>query len=326
VKLALYTTIYPGVETFLAGWYASVLGQTDQDFDLWIGLDLIDPATALRHMGAPPAGAPTAAPTDATPGTAPTPARAAHPIWVESPRGATIPQVRQTAWEKLVDSCDAVVLVDSDDLLLPSRVATAREMLRDCDLAGCALELVDAAGDSLGLTFDRPSLPPERVLPRHNLFGLSNSAYRSDLLRRCLPVPAEAELVDWYLATRAWLLGARMAFGPRVEMKYRQHGANMVQVAPPFDAQRIAGDTARVRHHLRLVLTHGREGAQPARLAELMQAATDVDTFYERVVLQPAALARYVEAVNALDMPPLWWSGVAHRSLQHMWMPSGERT
>jgi hypothetical protein len=323
VKLALYTTIYPGVETFLAGWYASVLEQTDQDFELWIGLDMVDPATARRHMAAPSTAAP--APVGAAPPPVAT-AGAAHAVWVESPRGATIAQVRQLAWEKLVDSCDAVVLVDSDDLLLPSRVATVREMLRDYDLAGCALELVDGAGDSLGLTFDRPPLPPERVLPRHNLFGLSNSAYRSDLLRRCLPVPAEAELVDWYLATRAWLLGARMVFGPRVEMKYRQHGANMVQVAPPFDAQRIAGDTARVRHHLRLVLTHGREGAQPARLAELMQAAADVDTFYERVVLQPAALACYVKAVNALDMQPLWWSGVAHRSLQHMWMPSEERT
>ena len=309
MKLALYTTIYPSVERFLAGWYASVLEQTDQDFELWIGLDVVDRATALRHMGVATAVA-----------------GAGHPIWVESPPEATIAQVRQLAWEKLVDSCDAVVLVDSDDLLVPTRVATAREMLRDYDLTGCALELVDAAGDSLGLTFDRPPLPPDRVLPRHNLFGLSNSAYRSDLLRRCLPVPAEAVLVDWYLATRAWLLGARMAFGPRVEMKYRQHGANMVQVVPPFDGHRIAKDTASVRHHLRLVLTYGQEGAQPGRLAELMQAAADVDTFYERVVLQPAALARYVEAVNALEMPPLWWSGVAHRSLQHMWMPSEERT
>jgi hypothetical protein len=325
VKLALYTTIYPGVETFLAGWYASVLEQTDQDFELWIGLDLVEPATALRHMGAP-AGAPAAAAqATAAPATA-TPAGAAHPVWFESPPGATIAQVRQLAWEQLVDRCDAVVLVDSDDLLLPSRVATAREMLRDYDLAGCALDLVDESGASLGLSFDRPPLPPEQVLPRHNLFGLSNSAYRSDLLRRCLPVPAQAELVDWYIATRAWLLGARMAFGPRVEMKYRQHGANMVQVAPPFDGHRIAKDTTRVRHHLRLVLTHGRDGARPSRLTELMRAAADVDTFYERVVLQPAALARYVEAVNALDMPPLWWSGVAHRSLQHMWMPSEERT
>ena len=316
MKLALYTTIYPGVEKFLAGWYASVLAQTDRDFDLWIGLDMIDAETAWRHMNGAttPPGA-----------TRPADPAAKSPIWVASPPGSTIAEVRQRAWETLVDHCDAVVLVDSDDLLLPSRVATARAMLRDHDLAGCALELVDAAGDDLGLTFGRPPLPADQVLPRHNLFGLSNSAYRADLLCSCLPLPADAELVDWFLATRAWLLGARMVFGSRIEMQYRQHGANMVQVAPPFSADRIALDTTRVRHHLRLVLSHGAAGAQPGRLAGLMEVAADVDTFYERIVLRPTALQRYVEAVNALDLPPLWWSGVAQQALRHMWAPSKER-
>jgi hypothetical protein len=304
VTLVLYTTVYPGVESYLADWYGSVLDQTDRDFQLWIGLDAIDAETAAQYMGG-----------------------SVDAMWIQAGEGATPAQVRQRAWETLVGRCDEVVLVDSDDVLLPSRVATAREMLRASELAGCALQLVDAGGADLGLTFTSlPLVTPEEVLPRNNIFGLSNSAYRSALLRRCLPVPPEVELVDWYLATRAWLLGASMTFGRRPEMKYRQHSTNMVRVVPPFDAGQIARDAERVRHHFRLVGTSDLQGARPDRVAGLMEAATDVECFNERVVLEPAVLKRYVEALNASDMCPLWWSSVAHRSLQHMWASPKERT
>ncbi len=36
MKLAVYTTIYPGVEPYLPDWCRSLLGQTDQSSDLWI--------------------------------------------------------------------------------------------------------------------------------------------------------------------------------------------------------------------------------------------------------------------------------------------------
>ena len=94
----------------------------------------------------------------------------------------------------------------------------------------------------MGMTFGLPPrAEPEMCFPRNNVFGLSNSAFRSDLLRRCLPIPADAVLVDWFLATRAWLMGARMAFDPEVEMDYRQYGGNMARVGPPFDLRRSSG-------------------------------------------------------------------------------------
>ena len=52
--LALYTTIYPGVEKFLFDWYQSVLHQTDQDFQLWIGLDNLDVDSVKRAIGVDP--------------------------------------------------------------------------------------------------------------------------------------------------------------------------------------------------------------------------------------------------------------------------------
>ncbi len=38
-KIAVYTTIYPGVEPFLSEWYTTVQEQIDNHFDLWIGVD-----------------------------------------------------------------------------------------------------------------------------------------------------------------------------------------------------------------------------------------------------------------------------------------------
>ena len=301
--LAVYTTVYPGVERFLADWYASLRRQTDQDFRLWVGLDVLDVAAAKAAMRGDP---------DA--------------VWVQGREGDTPGSLRQRALKQVVEHHSAAVLVDSDDIMHPTRVETARKMLRDHDLAGCALRLVDAQGADLGASFGLPShLAPDAVLPRTNAFGLSNSAARADLLRRCLPIPDAAVLVDWFLSTRAWLLGARLGFSDRVEMDYRQHGSNTARVRAPFSEQQVIEDTARVRGHFRLVLASDLEKAAPGRLEELKAAAADVELFHERVLLSPARLSRYLEALNGRETTMLWWAWVAHPSLRQLWATE-ERT
>lgn len=303
-SLALYTTVFPGVERYLSAWHRSLQEQTDRDFQLWIGLDALPVEAAKRALGGDP-----------------------EAVWVQGLSGDTPAQVRQRAFERIVDSCDAVVLVDSDDILHPSRVATARSMLNASELVGCALRLVDEQGHAMGLTFELPPhSDPEHVLPRNNVFGLSNSAFRSDLLRRCLPIPVSAALVDWFLVTRAWLLGATMAFSARVEMDYRQYGANTAAVVAPFNPEQVVRDTERVRHHFRLLGASALEAAMPSRLALVAKVAAEVEGFYRRVLLDPSELGKYVRQLNALQTAPLWWSSVAHPSLQHMWTSAEEKT
>jgi hypothetical protein len=297
-KLVVYTTVYPGVEPYLADWFASVSRQTDQGFRLWVALDTLGVEAAKMAMGGEP---------DA--------------VWVLSRDGDTPASLRQRALARIVDRCDAVVLVDSDDVMHATRVASARALLGAHDLAGCALRLVDEQGSSMDMKFTiPPGLAPDAVLPRTNAFGLSNTAIRADMLRRCLPIPDAAALVDWFLCTRAWLFGARLWFDQRVEMDYRQHGANMVRVRAPFSAEQVSEDTERVRRHYRLVLASGLEAADTCRLADLETAAADVESFHQRVVLRPPLLARYVEALNELGTTSLWWAWVAHPSLRNLWM------
>lgn len=296
-SIALYTTIYPGVEKFLKEWYASVRAQTDSDFRLCIGLDALDINTVLTAMDAEP-----------------------DVSWVMSAHGDTPARLRQKALSRIADDFDAVILVDSDDILHPNRVAAARQMLQTSDLAGCALRLVDEQGNSLGLSLSiPPGVDAGEVLPRHNIYGLSNTAYRSTLLRCCLPIPDDVEIVDWFLATRAWLLGAALAFDEHVRMDYRQHGTNMVCSRPPFSADSVGRETEYVRRHFRRMSSVSVPGAAPERAAGLRRVAADIEVFHERVALKPDILAEYVKALNALDLKPLWWSSVACPLLKYLW-------
>jgi hypothetical protein len=295
--IALYTAVYPGATPFLGAWYASVQAQADRDFDLWVSLDGLTEAQVVAHLGNRPAA-----------------------TFVVAEPGSTPAQVRQQALERIAAHYDAVVLVDSDDVLLPDRVAAARASLEGADVAACGLRLVDEGGQPLGVLLATPAKgEAASILPRTNAFGLSNTAYRSDVLRACLPVPAAAVLVDWYLVTMAWLQGARLTFDPTPRMDYRQHGANLARIRPPFTAERVRTDTALVREHFRLVLEALPAQALPARAAQVREAAVEVTAFDQRVVGDEAGLARYVEALNAAPPPLLWWASVAHLPLRSQW-------
>jgi hypothetical protein len=296
-RIAVYTTIYPGSEAYLLDWYRSVKGQEDQNFQLWIGLDGIGSKAVESVIGSH-----------------------VEAMWVPSRQNDTPARIRQRSLTRIAEKCDAVVLVDSDDVMHPSRVASARVALQSSDVTGCALRLVDEqmedSGDVLTLS---GTMNPEDVLPRNNVFGFSNSAYRSELLRRCLPIPAEAELVDWYMATRAWMMGATLTFDPIPRMDYRQYGANMAPIRFPFDKQQVTRDTRKVLEHFRLLQASPLESALSDRLAKVQEVATEVQLFYERVVLTPGALESYVRELNRLELHVVWWWDVAQPTLQWMW-------
>lgn len=297
MSLAVYTTVYPGVEDYFEQWCRSLHEQADQEFELWIGLDAIDAERIRRVLGGN---------REAT--------------LVSVPVGATPAQVRQQVLSQLAQTCSKVVLVDSDDLLHPTRVGAARTALIGSDLTGCALRLIDTRGSDLGLTFGLPpQVAPDQVLPRNNVFGFSNSAYDCKMLRRCLPIPPTSELVDWYLATRAWLFGAKLAFDPVPRMSYRQHSNNTARLILPYRHEQIVLDTALVRRHFDHVLADPDGAFLPSRYEEVKKVAAEIDQFHSQVILNRAKLDVYVKQLNALQPMPLWWSSVAYPALGHMW-------
>jgi hypothetical protein len=296
-KLALYTTIYPAVLEYLPEWHRSVRSQSDKDFELWIGLDCLTREDVEKALGCQ---------MDAN--------------WIMAPAGSSPAEVRQLVLSQIALRGLDVVLVDSDDILHPSRIAGAREALMRSDLAACALEIVDEVGCNAGADFNLdPVLKPSQVLPRTNVFGFSNSAFRCELLERCLPIPREAVLVDWFLATRAWLYGAELAFDRTIRMKYRQYSSNTARVRLPFRSEQVLSDTALVRRHFQLVLAAGSEPQfLQGRWTQLLSAAHDLEQF-ERFIQNPEGLRAYVESLNRAVTQPIWWTSVAYPPLAHVW-------
>lgn len=296
-RIAVYTTVYPQVMRFLPDWYRSVTAQTDSQFTLCVALDCLEPADVIQAVG-----------------------DEVNAHWIAGSAGDSPARIRCRALREITTSYDAVVLVDADDVMERSRVAAARRALGSSDVAACALSIIDQDGSGTGqeFTVDDAS-SPDAVLPRHNVFGFSNSAYRCDVLAACLPIPSSAVLVDWYVVTRAWLAGARLAFDRRPHMRYRQYEQNLACVVPPFTAQRIGTDTAHVLQHLQLVLEHAPRDCLLGRLQQVREVHRDVTAFHARVVEQPSQLRRYTELLNALNPQPLWWVSVAHPHLRALW-------
>lgn len=295
--LCVYTTIYPSAKPYLHQWHESIRRQTDLDFSLWIGVDAMSIEEATAAMG-----------------------DKVQATWVPSGRGDTPAQVRQRALERIIERYESVILVDSDDILHESRIAAARADLQKSDLTGCALNLVDQTGTPLDMVMTVPSMMlPDELFPRNNIFGLSNSAFRTDLLRRCLPIPSATVLVDWFLSTRAWLYGGRLLFDRIARMDYRQHDRNMAQVRPPFTEIQITRDTNRVIQHFQRVTRNLGPEAMSERVQRLDQVRHDVQTFYDRVVLRTSVMKSYLESLNQLPPTPIWWANVAHPSLRAMW-------
>jgi hypothetical protein len=294
-RLALYTTVYPGVEAYLRDWYRSVLAQTDKGFDLWIGVDALSPETVLEKM-------------DARPGDA-------NLLMA----GGSPAQIRQTAIENLVGLYPALVFVDSDDLLYPTRIQSARELLKSHDVAACSLRIIDESGSDLGINFGLDNEEPlGELLPRYNVFGLSNTAYRSDVLRRCLPIGRDCQIVDWLLATRAWAASADLHFDRRPQMAYRQYAANVARVLLPFTSRHIVQATERVMSHYGCALSS--EWTMDNVHCEALKQA------YERAALFRSAISEsgdlldeYVAQLNRLQPRYVWWWCVAHPELEHLW-------
>jgi cellulose synthase/poly-beta-1,6-N-acetylglucosamine synthase-like glycosyltransferase len=106
---ALCSTIYPAVLPFVSPWLASVLAQTDSDFDLWLAVDGVDDEVLQPLLTEIPVRLVRAVP------------------------GSTPAEVRSVLFGRLVEGYEVIVMVDADDVLAPTRVAAAPPPARPGD-------------------------------------------------------------------------------------------------------------------------------------------------------------------------------------------------
>lgn len=296
--LGLYTTIHPGIRPFLKDWYASLSAQTDTEIDLWIGIDEMHIDEARAAMGGVRPGA----------------------NWIRAEPGATPAQVRERAWRTLIPHVDAVVMVDADDVMGPRRIEHAREHIAECDVGACGLELVDEEGNDLGYAMPPPEYEAIRdILPHHNIFGLSNSVYWTRTLKKSLPLPDDTTLIDWYLATQAWLRGDDLSIDPSVHMRYRQHQHSTLSLLPPYSTEDVCRTARAVRNHFLAIAHNLPTSPQEDRLEAFWEGHEQIQRFEERILNDAECLKTYTSALNQRGPLTLWWGCVAHPELSHLW-------
>ena len=291
MRTALVSAFYPGVEPFLKEWSASVRSQRDRAFDVCVILDQISPADAAAATGL------------------------ADAEWISVSGDAGIGAARNQGLQALVDRYDVLVSVDADDVLEPDRVGEAKARITAADVVVTSMSLIDADGGATGSVMRMPIDPDwMALLSRCNVAGMSNTAWRSSVLSDCLPIPPRTSLVDWFLATRAAANGARIGTDPGLRMRYRQHGANIARVVPPFTAEQLRAAVTLVLRHCDDVLP-----LLPAAWRTALHARRASVAMFSETIADDRACAVYLDHLNRLPAPHFWWEPVAHPELSALW-------
>jgi hypothetical protein len=282
MKTALYTTVFPAALPYINAWSDSVKKQSDQDFDIWIALDGVSKVDF------------------------PKPREFVH--YFTAQQGQTVAQIRDAVFREMIPDYDMIIFTDSDDVLLPQRVAAAKQGLQNADVYGCAMRLIDTDGNELGLEFNTSRKDWNTLLLSQNVFGLSNTAYRTDLLKHCLGFPKDTVMVDWLMVMKALSVNAKLAFDTISHMLYRQYENNTARVLSPYTEAQILKATE-------LVLGHYQKTVKNPLLAK---RESEVQQFYKNIA-DETLLTRYTEALNALKPVFLWWECVANEELKVLW-------
>ena len=288
--------MYPEGTEFLPDFFKSLSTQTDTKFDLWIGLDRIRKREIAKFFS------------DDFPITC-----------IERETNESNITLRQRAIEQMIEHYNSIVFVDSDDILAPSRVSVSRSSMKHYDVYGCAMKIIDESGTDMNISFKMPpQIDISSLIPQFNIFGLSNTTYSSSVLCNCLPFPKDCVLLDWFLATRAWLQGARMCFDPKERMLYRQWSLNTARVIPPFTPEIIILSTERVLYHYHCILNNIPEIPDSKRVL-FETAQNNVESFYNSIKQSPKKFQEYVRKLNQLPSNHIWWVCVAHPDLEEIW-------
>lgn len=297
--IAVYAVVYPAAMRFFGEFWSSLAPQLIEGFELCLSLDGVTEDEVWAVTG-PEQRLRLAPVTSGSNGHWPTPA-----------------EIRDKDLAGLAKEFYAVVLLDSDDIVLPGRLEAARNALSEHDVYACALEIVGEDARPLQVPdfalddSELHELNRGALLADVNAFGFSNSAYRSEILRQCLEVPSQTVLMDWLVASRAHLIGASFTFDAVPRMQYRQYGNNTAKVIPPFTADRVLADTRRVIEHYGLLLDAAHGAGRSVTPFE--RARERADRLIRWFGAPGAAsgvtnLMEYVARLNAMPKKTyLWW-------------------
>ncbi len=184
-------------------------------------------------------------------------------VTVDVPPGHTPAGVRREMLSAgQASGADVLVFSDMDDLIAPHGLDRHLAALAEADFSYGDMELVDAAGDSLGRRFFDQASVPDRVddviaVRDRNFLGFSNTAVRTDCIAPvALAVPEHIVAADWWFFTMLLLGERRGRKTDGLVASYRLHDANTLGAGAPRTVVEAIGQTEAMLRHYRAFAAH----------------------------------------------------------------------
>lgn len=202
---ALICYIYPNSTKYFGEFCASVLAQTDADFEVVFFNDGVD-ESLFENLSFPNRVIPISG----------------NPL-----------EIRFRSFEIMKSlPYDQFVFLDSDDCMTANRMEVMKQKLKLFPLVCNDLNLMDDGGKIFETAIWRERMPEDFQFDYHfiqdkNVVGLGNSGLRKELLNCELIVNNEAKIADWFLFYQLLKnTGVNCIFTSECQTNYRQYDAN----------------------------------------------------------------------------------------------------
>lgn len=289
MKTAVYTTFYPAMLKYANDFLYSVVEQSDSEFDLWIALDGLEP----DQIKLP---------------------KSLKANYYQNKQAQNNIDLRKQALKEITANYEAVVLVDSDDILYPNRVKVAKKSLLRHDVYACSLDLITENGKDLGLKF-RASNREDWLgfLINKNIFGFSNTAYRSNILKDIIAIPNQTIMMDWLVVLKALVnKNAQLYFDSNIHMAYRQYESNTNNIVSPLSAENIKRATS-------LLISHQSIFKNELESFNYFQEHFANISVFANYIENGENIENYLKELNKKKTVFYWFEQVAYKELEYLW-------
>lgn len=210
IRIALFTVLYPGAETYLDEFITSVRNQSYKNFDLLVVNDNckdLNLASSYHDLNI-----------------------------IELNGDGTISGNRAIGINYAIsNNYDYLYLCDVDDYMFPTRVDYILKKFENYDIIVNDLNIVDSERNVMFKNYFQKSISENVLLDKDflrdkNIFGFSNSAMRVSSLSK-VSFPRDLRIVDWYYFTQLLIKGLKAKFVAEALTEYRQHSKNMIGIS-----------------------------------------------------------------------------------------------
>lgn len=283
MRTCLFTVVHGGSACYFDEFLASLNKQTDLDFDLLILNDAPsweDSPSAMKKM-------------------------AERPFrwrWIDV--AGSVVEIRKHGLSMLRDErlADAVIFIDSDDLMAPNRIEVCKANLKPKEVLVNELILFgehQAPRALLKQHFVEGQILQLTDLVHSNCLGLSNTALMvEDITPRFQDIPDDTIAFDWAFYTGLLHDGCRARFISGTSTLYRQHAANTASVVDVGDAQILRSVLVKAQHYRYLAGFN----------SDFSKLRTEFDRLRSRLTEDSAFRLAYCADMRATGPAfPQWW-------------------